>query len=105
MKLKQIAILLSGAALSATVFGANAANIGDETDTSWQYAPKAKPFFSANDNGATKQAAHIGDETDTSWQYTPKAKPFFADSNTAPKQSVRFGDENDSSWLYTARKA
>jgi hypothetical protein len=104
VKLKQIAILLSGAALSATVFGANAASILDETDTSWQYTPNAKPFF-AESNTAPKQTVRFGDETDTSWEYAPKAKPFFADSNTAPKQTVRFGDENDTSWLYAGRKA
>jgi len=82
MKLTQIAILLSGAALSASVLAADEArlgirNIGDETDTSWQYLPKAKPFFSGSTQTRTAPAARVGDETDTSWQYAPKAKPFF----------------------------
>ena len=83
MKLTQIAILLSGAALSASVLAADEArlgirNIGDETDLSWQYTPKAKPFFSGNGAQASQApVARVGDETDTSWQYAPKAKPFF----------------------------
>ena len=52
MKLTQIAILLSGAALSASVLAADEArlgirNIGDETDTSWQYTPQARPAFNS----------------------------------------------------------
>jgi hypothetical protein len=105
MKLKQIAILLSGAALSATVLGASAANIGDETDTSWQYTPTAKPFFAGNQPAQAKQAVRIGDENDTSWEYLPKAKPFFASDDVSGKQAVRFGDENDASWLYVARSS
>ena len=83
MKLTQIAILLSGAALSASVLAADnnrlgIPNVGDETDLSWQYTPKAKPFFSARDTQASPAAVvRIGDETDTSWQYAPKAKPAF----------------------------
>jgi len=80
MKLTQLAILLSGAALSASVLAADnnrlgIPNIGDETDTSWLYAPKAKPFFSSSTAQPAKQAARVGDETDTSWQYAPTAKP------------------------------
>jgi len=100
MKLTRIAILLSGAALSATVLGASAANIGDETDTSWQYAPKAQPFFSGSTAQAAKQAARVGDETDTSWQYAPKAKPFFSSSDSA-RPAARIGDENDASQYAT----
>ena len=84
MKLSQIAILLSGAALSASVFAAGnnrlgIPNIGDETDLSWQYTPKAKPFFNAENTTQASPAAvvRVGDENDTSWQYAPKAKPFF----------------------------
>ena len=84
MKLTQLAILLSGAALSASVFAADnnrlgIRNMGDETDTSWQYLPKAKPFFSGNTTQASAAAVvRVGDETDTSWQYTPNAKPAFS---------------------------
>jgi hypothetical protein len=80
MKLTQIAILLSGAALSASVLAADnnrlgVRNLGDETDTSWQYQPTAKPFFSSSTTQAAPAKARIGDETDASWQYAPKAKP------------------------------
>jgi hypothetical protein len=83
MKLTQIAILLSGAALSASVLAAGnnrlgIPNIGDETDLSWQYTPKAKPFFSGSSTQASQAPmVRVGDETDTSWQYAPKAKPAF----------------------------
>ena len=89
MKLTQIAILLSGAALSASVLAADnnrlgIRNLGDETDTSWQYLPKAKPFFSGNGTQASSApVVRVGDETDTSWQYTPKAKPAFTGRPTA----------------------
>jgi hypothetical protein len=82
VKLTQIAILLSGAALSASVLAADnrlgIPNALDENDLSWQYTPKAKPFFSGNGTQASPAAVvRVGDETDTSWQYAPKAKPFF----------------------------
>ena len=101
MKLKQIAVLVSGALLSASAF-AQIPHIGDETDTSWQYTPAAKPFFSGTQSAQAKQTVRFGDENDTSWQYLPKAKPFFASNDAPAKQSVRFGDENDASWLYVA---
>jgi len=99
MKTK-LAVLLSGLALSATALGVSAANVGDETDTSWLYAPTAKPFFSAGTAQPAKQAARIGDETDASWQYAPKAKPFFSSSDSA-RPSARIGDENDASQYAT----
>lgn len=82
MKLSQLAILISGVALSASALSADnrlgIRNIGDETDTSWQYLPKSKPFFSGS-SAQTSQAPVVRvDETDTSWQYTPAAKPFFS---------------------------
>ncbi len=89
MKLKHIAVLLSGAALSATVLGASAASIGDETDTSWQYLPKSKPLFSGS--AAARQTVRLGDETDTSWQYAPKAKPAFS-SKAGIAPQARYGE-------------
>jgi hypothetical protein len=88
MKLTQIAILLSGAALSASVLAADnrlgIPNTGDENDLSWQYTPKAKPFFSGNSTqAAPKTTVRVGDETDTSWVYAPKAKPFFGNKPSA----------------------
>jgi hypothetical protein len=102
MKLKQIAVLASGALLSVSAF-AQIPHVGDETDTSWQYAPAAKPFFSGSATVEAKQPVRIGDENNTSWEYLPKAKPFFASDNVVGKQAVRIGDENDASWLYVAR--
>jgi len=101
MKLKQIAVLVSGALLSASAL-AQIPHVSDETDLSWQYAPTAKPFFDGSD-ASGKQAVRIGDENDTSWEYLPKAKPFFASEDASGKQAVRFGDENDTSWVYVPR--
>jgi len=95
MKLTQLAILLSGAALSASVLAADnnrlgIPNVGDETDLSWQYTPKAKPFFNAENTTQASPAAvvRVGDENDTSWQYAPKAKPAFTSHPAAPSSSA-----------------
>jgi len=104
MKAKQIAVLL-GIALSATALGASAANLGDETDTSWQYTPNAKPFFNGSKASTAKQVVRVGDENDASWEYAPKAKPFFSSNDHAGREPVRVGDENDTSWEYLGRKS
>ena len=73
MKLKQIAIALSAAALSVSALTANAAYFGDENDLSWLSGRQVskQPSSSAGSSSGTSES-----------------KPF-----------VRYGDENDLSWL------
>jgi len=78
-------------------------HIGDETDTSWQYAPKAEPFFNTA-RVSTNIPVRRGDINNTSWQYTPNAKPAF-EGTPAASSFVEFADENDLRWLYQAPSA
>jgi hypothetical protein len=83
VKLTQIAVLLSGAALSASVFAADD-HLGiphnvDENDLASWYRPIATPTFSGSP--AAQQIVRFGDENDTSWM-TPKTKPAFSGNDT-----------------------
>ena len=71
MKLTQLAVLLSGAALSASVLAADPFFSG----TTPRYnVDETKP--------ATQVPVRFGDENDTSWM-TPQSKPAFGGSNAA----------------------
>jgi len=91
MKLTKLAVLLSGAALSASVLAAS--------DT--QYKLEKDPFFGGSTprynvdetKPATQTPARYGDENDTSW-LTPQSKPQFA-GNPSTASSERLGLPND----------
>ena len=78
MKLTKIAILLSGAALSASVLAAD------------PYFSEAKPQFTDTKVGVAP--VQFGDENNTSW-LTPQSKPQFSASNVAAAD--RAGLPND----------
>jgi len=83
MKLKQIAISLSAAALVASAFSANAATyFGDENNLSW---------LPGQVNKASKEQSSTG--SSTAIQSTSESKSF-----------VEYGDENNLSWLPTPAK-
>jgi hypothetical protein len=82
VKLTQIAVLLSGAALSASVFAAdNRLGIPNDLDENVIASSAAHPAFNVDETRpATQTAVRFGDENDTSW-LTPKSKPAFSSNN------------------------
>ena len=75
MKLKQIALALGAAALSATAFSANATYFGDENDLSW--LPAQHTLYEARTTNTTPSKStiiHYNDETDLSWLHSASAK-------------------------------
>jgi len=54
--------------------------LGDENDTSWVYAPLAKPFFDAPvANASARPYVEYGDENDLAWLYQAPSAGRFAD--------------------------
>ena len=56
------------------------AAINDETDTSWVYAPAAKPFFDGNTaSAAARPFVESNDENELAWLYQAPSAGRFAD--------------------------
>ena len=72
MKLTQIAVLLAGAALSASVLAATDTQYKIENDVFF-----GNPMPSHTNTMNAKAPVRFGDENDTSW-LTPHSKPAFA---------------------------
>src|SRR5882724_9416865 len=91
MKLTKIAVLLSGAMLSASVLAASDTHYVLEKDV---FFGGTTPRYNVDESKpATKTPVRVGDENDTSWM-TPQSKPAFADSN-ATAQNDHLGLPND----------
>jgi hypothetical protein len=68
------------------------ARIGDETDTSWIYAPQAKAFFDGNTaSAAARPFVEYGDENDLAWLYQAPSAGRFADPRRQ-ESYVAFGN-------------
>jgi len=110
---KQIAIVLSAAALSLSAVAANAAGFvhtGDENNVDW--LPTVKAVAPVNHTVLqqafpdTERFVHAGDENNLDW--LPTTKPVapvahFEFRETQPSQFVHFGDENFLDWLPAAK--
>jgi len=93
MKLTKLAVLLSGAALSASVLAAGPAGSPFTQDPRSPYFTGSQPQYSIDESKpATRTAARFGDENDTSWM-TPQSKPAFSGSVAA--SSDHLGLPND----------
>ena len=91
MKLTKLAVLLSGAALSASALAASDTQYQLEKDP---FFGGSKPQFNVDETKpAAKTAVRFGDENDTSW-LTPQAKPHFA-GNQSTAGSEHLGLPND----------
>ena len=80
MKLTKLAVLLSGAALSASALAASDTHYQLEKDP---FFGGSKPQFNVDETKPASQSpVRFGDENDTSW-LTPQAKPQFAGNQSA----------------------
>src|ERR1700704_634299 len=95
MKLTKLAVLLSGAALSASVLAAGPAGSPFTQDPLSPYFSDSKPRYNVDETKpATQPPVRFGDENDTSWM-TPQSKPAFSDSSIASARDDHLGLPND----------
>lgn len=112
MKLKQIALILSAATLSASALTANATYFGDENDLSWMPGRQVIKEQSSSVGSGVARAdtaatpfVRFGDENNLSWLPGRKEQSGYFATSSAATPFVRFGDENDLSWQPRARRS